>query len=164
MHCQLNQRNFVTIFFRYGLQNEPKAVAFLEQVLNHRKEHDSFVCESVGLVVSKDSPFLAASPDRICKCLCHEAKCVLEVKCPPTVNGKNIQEHASKTKGFCLVLNEETKELYLDPNHEYYFQVKTWMFTISYVFGYEISPFNIAVPIANVCDRATARYFCRVQR
>jgi hypothetical protein len=108
------------------LKHEPDAVALLQKVINEKKEHESFKCEAVGLVISTSTPYLAASPDRVCSCLCHD-KYVLEVKCPPTLHGKNIEEHARRTKGFCLLINNDTNKLYLDPKHEYYYQVNIYL-------------------------------------
>ena len=86
------------------------------------KEHNTFKCESVGLIISTTHLYLAASPDRIFTCTCH-GRGVVEVKCPFVVKGLNIKEHARQTKGFCLLYNETTTKLFLDLKHEYYSQV-----------------------------------------
>ena len=108
-------------FSRYGQVNEPKAISLLESTITSRKAHDNFLCEPVGLIISKSHPYLAAFPDRIFTCICH-GRGLVEVKCPYSVKGKNIRECAKNNKGFCLLSEESTNELRLDHNHEYYSQ------------------------------------------
>jgi hypothetical protein len=86
------------------------------------KAHTNFQYEPVGLILSKSNPYLAASPDRIFTCSRHVC-CVVEVKCPFLLKGQKINEYAKKSKGFCLLFDESTNELRLDPNFEYYSQV-----------------------------------------
>lgn len=43
--------------------------------------HLSFHCSETGIFVSKDYPYLAASPDGVTECKCC-GKGILEIKCP----------------------------------------------------------------------------------
>ena len=91
----------------------------------HKSMHEGLAITESGLVINPQWPFIAASPDGVLNCKCHE-KSVLEIKCPYTHQNEGIEAAACNDSNFCLQEHEGT--LCLDRNHAYYYQVQTQMF------------------------------------
>lgn len=79
-----------------------------------KQEHYEFDCFCSGLVISKDYPFIAATPDAFRQCACC-GKGVVEIKCPYCT--KDLEPGISA----CL------KDGSLPSSHHYYYQVQTQM-------------------------------------
>jgi len=63
----------------WGIDNESRAQ---EHYVKHQStQHSQFKCETVGLLISKSKPFVAASSDGTVVCSCCGKGC-LEIKCP----------------------------------------------------------------------------------
>jgi len=90
----------------HGVQYEAVAVSWYEEMYGV-KTLDS------GLFVSKEMPYLAASPDRIVN-----NNTLLEVKCPYSAKDQNISELTVP------YLELENKTLSLKQNHNYYYQIQ----------------------------------------
>ena len=76
-----------------------------------------------GFFISKDYPFIAASPDGLVECSCHH-KVLLEIKCQFIYRGLSIREYASKAQS-CLIIENHT--IKLKRNHPCYYQVQCQM-------------------------------------
>ena len=87
--------------------------------------HEGLAVTESGLVINPQWPFIAASPDGVISCKCHE-KGVLEIKFPYTHRNEGVEAAACNDSNFCLQEHEGT--LRLDRNHAYYYQVQTQMF------------------------------------
>lgn len=109
----------------WGINHENKAV---EEYERHMTEnHDSFLVNEVGFIVSKHWPCLGASPDRLVYCQCCSGGC-LEVKCPYllfTNNFTDIDEYLL-LKSSCLC--RENGKVTLKKSHSYYYQIQMQMF------------------------------------
>jgi len=96
---------------RHGQKFEHVARQYFEQETGMK-------CKLSGVVISKDEPFLAASPDGIIN-----DKTILEIKCPT----KPIQELLSSGKYDVVITNGEP-ELSPKGANGYYYQVQLGMF------------------------------------
>jgi hypothetical protein len=130
---------------KWGVDNEPTAkVNYCEYM---SAVHQNFRFENTGLVLSSDSPFIAASPDGLAKCDCHGVNLV-EIKCPYKYrNDLPTNAEALNDPQFCLDQNRNLKK-----KHKYYCQIQTQLF----------------VTKVSCCDLVvwTSRgmYICRVER
>ena len=94
--------------------------------------HKNFACTESGLVISVQSPYIAASPDGYCKCNCCPDT-LFECKCPWTHRGKSIPEYV-KEKECCLLTSSSTggnsslPGVQLKHNHRYFTQVQHQLF------------------------------------
>ena len=116
---------FNFFFCRYGCEHEATArAAFIHKRVTNR--HTNFVCRESGLHLSKEYPFIAATPDGIISCDCC-GEGLLEIKCPYTYCDKELpnKENYNKEemKRFCLEPDEEGI-LGLKLTHPYYYQVQ----------------------------------------
>ena len=96
---------------RYGIVHETLAIT------QYEKEMGCKVTHPTGLIVHKDYPFIAATPDGIVS-----DDLILEVKCPKVAEKRSVASLArgdAKMKIFCL--NDELK---LKRTHPYYTQVQ----------------------------------------
>ncbi|KAJ4946588.1 hypothetical protein JOQ06_024252 [Pogonophryne albipinna] len=82
--------------------------------------HSDLKVNNCGLLIKREQPFLAASPDAMLACLCHGMG-VLEIKCPFKFREMSVEE-MSKEKDRCLDQNLELKE-----SHQYYTQTQHQM-------------------------------------
>lgn len=87
------------------------------------KLHNDVIIEKSGLCISAEHGFIAASPDGIFSCSCHEnEQWVIEVKCPFTHRDNTLQEAIDKDPKFCL-FSDEDGVLHLKKTHSYFYQV-----------------------------------------
>ena len=82
-------------------------------------EHVNLCVRSTGLFIDIDEPYLAATPDGIVTCDCHEDY-ILEIKCPFSQKNKKISE--IEKKNFFLDENGTLKD-----THNYYDQIQGQM-------------------------------------
>ena len=112
--------NFTTDALQYGIESEPKAVNLY--IMEMRKNGIDVIVEEVGLLVSKEKPFLGASIDRIVTFKDTEEKWGMEIKSPLSKAGMTVEE-ACKNKTFFLgKLSDGT--VMLKRNHDYYLQIQ----------------------------------------
>jgi len=71
-----------------------------------------------------ENQFIGANPDGLIECTCHEPG-VLEIKCPWSCRNLSIKEYAESKQSF-LEINE-SGEIHLKRNHQYYYQVQCQM-------------------------------------
>ena len=90
----------------HGIKYEPVAVKEYESITGRNTK-------PCGIFVSKDKPFLAASPDRVI-----DDNLLLEVKCPFTAKDKEINENTVP------YLNIIDNKLRLRSDHDYYYQIQ----------------------------------------
>ena len=93
-------------------------------------QHTDFTCTEAGLHLSKDHPFVGASPDGLVSCSCC-GDGLLEIKCPFNYCGKELPpteldgEAACEEdlKRFCLK-RDDGGHLYLPESHAYFYQIQ----------------------------------------
>ena len=105
----------------WGVTNEAIARQSYRKI--SKKKHKGLQVFESGFFISKDYPFIGASPDGLVECSCHH-KGLLEIKCPFTYRGLSIREYASKAQS-CLIIENQT--IKLKRNHPYYYQVQCQM-------------------------------------
>ena len=91
------------------------------------ENHENFIINEVGLIISKKYHQLAASPDRIVFCECCTGGC-LEIKCPYLLYTNRIDnlEDYLKLKSCCL--EKENDAFVLKKDHTYYYQIQMQIF------------------------------------
>jgi hypothetical protein len=109
------------------LKNEPIAAKLIEKQILDNNLHKNFSLKQVGFVIALSTSYVGASPDRLTECDCC-GRCVLEIKCPSALQGKDIEERVKTEKSFFLQINPETQEIYLVKNHEYVFQFQLQLY------------------------------------
>ncbi|KAI4824945.1 hypothetical protein KUCAC02_020656 [Chaenocephalus aceratus] len=103
--------------------------------------HSDLKVNNCGLLIKREQPFLAASPDAMLACSCHGMG-VLEIKCPFKFREMSVEE-MSKEKDSCRDQNLELKE-----SHQYYTQTQHQM----YVTGASYCEFLMWLPTGgHVC-------------
>lgn len=114
-----NTLPFSTAATKYGKDMEK--VAYSMYVTKVRHSHKKFVPSSCGLFISKEFPFLAASPDGKVECLCC-GKGLLEIKCSYSFRHKTPLEVASDKDYYLYVQDGEVR---LKKNTSWYTQIQT---------------------------------------
>ena len=102
----------------WGKQME--ATARQKCVQEMQKKHTTMTVKAVGLTVSADEPYLAASPDGVFSCDCCGTG-LLEIKCPYKYR-EGLQGSESDAS-FCL-----DARYHLRPTHQYYSQIQLQMY------------------------------------
>lgn len=119
--------NFTTEAVHYGIESEEKAAALYIREMT--KEGIIVKVEEVGLLQSKEKPFLAASLDRIVTNLVTKEKWGMEIKSPLSKAEMRVED-ACKNKHFFLEkLSDEIIRLKRKLN--YYIQVQGQLYTTS---------------------------------
>ena len=111
---------FTTEAVQYGIESEGKAVALY--IKEMEREGVSVKVDEVGLLLSKDQPFLGASLDRIVTNLNTNEKWGMEIKSPFSKAGMTVED-ACKTKNFFLEKRSDGT-ISLKRNHDYYIQIQ----------------------------------------
>ena len=125
----LQQKQFSSAATSWGIQNEARAI---EQyvLFQHAHGHDHLVVTPFGFLVSRQYPFLGASPDGAVydPTSMQEPFGFLEVKCPFS-HCNETPEQASTSPRFCSVLHtsDGTQVLTLRRTHTYFAQVQGQM-------------------------------------
>lgn len=86
-------------------------------------DDETFLFSPVGLVVSVDYPWLAASPDALV--LSKDGKGTVKVKCPYSAVATNLQDYASQSRFFLQA--DRSGQLTHCRSHAYYYQVQLQM-------------------------------------
>ena len=113
---------------RYGKEMEEKSRQEYEshQLVNG---HHGLKTQPAGLVISVETPWLAASPDnRVLDPSVHPTTGLVEYKNPFSARDMNLLEACNKAT-FCLKKNEKGQITYeLKRQHDYYFQVQCQLY------------------------------------
>ena len=118
---------FTTEAVQYGIESEEKAVAiYIKDML---EKGITVKVDEVGLLQSKQKPFLAASLDRIITNVVTNEKWGMEIKSPLSKAGMTVDD-ACKSKNFCLEKLNDGK-IRLKRNHDYYLQVQGQLYSAS---------------------------------
>ncbi|XP_067655510.1 uncharacterized protein [Haliotis asinina] len=103
----------------WGSDNEARA---RKQYVKHQStQHTQFACRAVGLLISCQRPYVAASSDGTVVCTCCGRGC-LEIKCPYKHRDHDILT-AVEDNTFCL-----GKDLQLKTGHKYFSQIQLQMY------------------------------------
>ena len=105
-------------YTRYGNLMEP--VARSNYYESQHNIHENFKVDETGFLVSKDFPFLGASPDGMVSCSCHKPR-LLEIKCP--YKYKNGLVNWQNDKNFPVSSDNKIKT-----EHQYHYQMQHQMF------------------------------------
>ena len=108
--------------------------------------HEDFDVRSIGLVISHEKHWYAASPDSVVFCSCCSYG-TLEVKCPYSLRDKSLKEEI--LKGDFYVKKNDDGNFILRQNHCYYYQVQLEM----YVTGAQYCDFVVWTPSEFICVR-----------
>ena len=106
---------------KWGVDNEKNA--FKSFYASEIEKHTEFKTEKAGLFISKQRPYIAASPDGLLLCKCH-GKSTIEIKCPYKIRYiKNIKNAVTE----CDFLTLVNGELSIKKSHKYYTQIQSQM-------------------------------------
>lgn len=111
-----------TYALKHGLSEEQHAISKYKQVT--KKYHKKFKSNDSGLVIYKEKPFIAASPDQLVECQCCGAGLV-EIKCPYRIRSEIPS--AANLDYLHDVIKHDGKITSLKKNCAYYFQVQGQM-------------------------------------
>ena len=109
--------------FRWGCKHEETARRQYEEV--NKQLHSDLRVEDAGFRVSKEHPYIGASPDAYVRCSCCQSG-ILEIKCPFCAAEIGV-DAASESKSFCLQKND-AGDLTLKRDHQYFYQVQMQLF------------------------------------
>lgn len=87
--------------------------------------HQSFKCETTGLHLDKDSPFIDASPDGIVSRVCHGLR-TLEIKCSIKHKDVSPADILNIDKKYPVVLDSQGK-LKVKSNSKWFYQMQQQM-------------------------------------
>jgi len=121
------------LIYRWGNNNEEKAVSGLQKLLVNENNHEDFVIQEVGLVISESNFFMGASPDRLFSCKCHGLGCI-EVKCPFKHRNVTVDTAILTDKSF-PVKKDENGKYFFKKSHQYYYQVQHQMLVTGRLFS-----------------------------
>jgi hypothetical protein len=109
---------------KWGRTHE--AAAARKYLLHMQSQHHGHVqVHKSGLVLDREMPFLAASPDRLVNCQhCQPVQGLLEVKCPSVHKNKTPEEACGDSDFCCQLIDGQVR---LKENHNYFFQVQGQM-------------------------------------
>ena len=119
--------NFTAKALQYGIESEEKAVALYIQEM--QSQEINVKVEDVGLVMSKEKPFLAASLDRIITNLTANEKWGMEIKSPFSKAGMTVEDACKAKNLFLEKLSDGATRL--KRTHDYYIQTQGQLFVSS---------------------------------
>ena len=102
----------------HGRDNESNAIQASIKIM--RSNHINLKVNERGLQLYKSLPILGASLDGWVTCDCCTEPRVLEVKCPFSIKDSSLSENGKN-------LAYLTENLELRENHQYYFQIQTYL-------------------------------------
>ena len=135
--CQSNKQNLNVPALQWGREHEAEAIALYENVygdpnfitslksVTDTYVHEQLEVDNLGLCVSVEKPWYAASPDALVLCACCGYR-VLEVKCPYSLRYKSLKEEIQKGDFYVYSLGND--KFALRTNHKYYYQVQLEMY------------------------------------
>ncbi|XP_070549026.1 uncharacterized protein [Ptychodera flava] len=120
---QYDKKSSVPKACQYGLDMEGPAVdIYLNEM--RKRGHTSITGCTTGFIIDVERPWQGASVDLLVEDLTVNDKLgIAEIK-NPVSNGLTLQEIAkSRGNSFCLLWDENSKMLKVNPKHDYYFQI-----------------------------------------
>lgn len=126
MYININNKQKVIPSLQYGLENEDVAVSCYV-ALHHAAGNTNLRVFEVGTQISKETPGLGASLDR----LVHDPLSKdgllggLEIKCPYSKCGQSVEEACSDSKFYINIINGNPV---LKKGHEYFYQIQGQMY------------------------------------
>ena len=121
---------------KYGKANEQNAIDDYNKKLDNEEStstcnqftnsHENPIFCNVGFYISKERPYLGASPDGMVICSCCIKPTMIEVKCPFNCREGGIANAVMTDPKFYVQL--EGKEYKLSKNHHYYAQVQLQLY------------------------------------
>ena len=109
----------VSVAMKHGKAMEPHAKRNYKAVISLR--HKGFKVNECGLFISKDYPFLGASPDLLTSCTCC-GKGICEIKCP-----ESIKDQIPTFENYKHLVKNNSGSTTLSKPSEYYTQVQGLM-------------------------------------
>ncbi len=107
----------------FGRKNEPKARDLFFKM--HKFEHKGCSLSVPGLYISKEEPFLGASPDGIIKCdKCVQKQRLIEIKC---LSSKRNYSPKVALVLLAICTKDTEDNLTMNKTHKYYYQVQGQM-------------------------------------
>lgn len=119
--CHAQRNKLAVPAVQYGRQKEAEALARYRKVVHEL--HDNIQFQESGLFISKEHPFLAATPNMLVQCTCYGAG-VVEVKCPWKVKDGHLSDLLADPNS-CV--RECDGALELKTSRRYYYQVQAQM-------------------------------------
>ena len=119
--CYCSRRGFVSAQTQWGITHEKVAIQCYSTM--QASLHNEHTVRKAGHFISREHPFLAASPDGIIACSCCGMGC-LEVKCP--YNCRTINDVVARPNSY-LGRNQDGKVV-LRRTHSYFYQIQAQMF------------------------------------
>ncbi|XP_058838820.1 uncharacterized protein LOC131694265 [Topomyia yanbarensis] len=130
--CYPDKSYFSTQATRYGKKMEKTALRQVADILV--KSHVKATVGETGLIIHKQFPELAASPDGILNCECC-GRVPIEVKCPFNFKEEdNVMLRLSKCKPACIAKTNAGFEMV--QNHKYFAQVQMQIALTEAHYGY----------------------------
>lgn len=111
-------KNVTTAAMKHGISMEPHAASRYTSLMKSR--HQKFHATHTGLVLCKDYPFLAASPDLLVNCTCC-GQGLCEIKSPYKFR------HLAPASGHIDYLEMVDGQCHIKKNSNYYFQIQGQM-------------------------------------
>ena len=87
-------------------------------------QHKNYKVSKCGTYISKENPWLLATPDFMSVCDCCGKGCG-EIKCPFSIDGLNFDGYLEKKSSY---LTRNDGQIVLKRDHQYYFQVQQQLF------------------------------------
>lgn len=119
---------------KYGLDHEDDAFLKFQHHMLEEDLHEGLEFSKAGLHIHSSSQFIAASPDGFVSCDCCGKGCI-EIKCPKSLENKELIDDYLKVKNPCIELDEDG-DYVLKKTHDYYYQVQTQMLATDTKFSY----------------------------
>ena len=110
----------------WGRDNEELGIAAFIKMM--RSKHHNLIVKRVGLQLDDTHHYIGASIDGLVQCSCCEPS-ILEVKCPYSIRDGTVAEDGKQ-------LQYLTDDLQLKTNHQYYYQLQTYLGVYKYKKGY----------------------------
>ena len=119
----MHPKEFTSRHTAHGRKYEKTAIHEYQKFMNARKTPVAVL--KCGLVISKDMPIFAATPDgKVIDFGCSQPFGILEVKCPSTKSAVTPLDACADPKFFCERVGDQC---WLKTDHEYYAQVQGQM-------------------------------------
>ena len=110
------------------------------------KTHDMPSVRKCGIYIDTVKPYIAASPDGIFTCRCHEPV-LIEVKCLWSMKEKSVEEYVHTGKGKKCI----KPDLTINRNHEFYTQIQLQLYVTGFREAHLVlwSPREILITVVN---------------
>ncbi|KAF4524902.1 hypothetical protein B566_EDAN018070, partial [Ephemera danica] len=130
--CYPSKFKFTTKATKHGCDHEKTAIdKYIKDQVESGAHESDFTAYECGFYISKDYPYIGATPDLIVECSCH-GKGVIEVKCPYCIKDDAIISLAQKKGSYIkLCHNADGSASYiLDDKHSYMYQIQVELLVV----------------------------------